>query len=102
MPRQPTVTEIRLKNIAACLTLAIPLLNELNDAFGPPFIPSISMTIQALIKSVEEIKRNKRECASLMDNIHQVLCAIISSHMKSETVGALPPSMLHDIGKFTE
>ncbi|KAF8171807.1 hypothetical protein K438DRAFT_1773095 [Mycena galopus ATCC 62051] len=102
MPRQPTVTEIRLKNIAACLTLAIPLLNELNDAFGPPFIPSISMTIQALIKSVEEIKRNKRECASLMDNIHQVLCAIISSHMKSETVGALPPSMLHEIGKFTE
>jgi hypothetical protein len=52
MPRQPTVT---LGNIAARLTPTVTLLKELNDAFGPPFVQSISNTIEALIKMVQVI-----------------------------------------------
>ncbi|KAF8145529.1 hypothetical protein K438DRAFT_1991722 [Mycena galopus ATCC 62051] len=37
-----------------------------------------------------------------MDDLHEVLCAIINVYMKSETVGSLPPSMLDNIGKFTK
>jgi hypothetical protein len=36
MPHQPTVTDIRFNTIIACLTPAVTLLNELNDASGPP------------------------------------------------------------------
>ncbi|KAF8146775.1 hypothetical protein K438DRAFT_2092589 [Mycena galopus ATCC 62051] len=91
MSRQTAVAEIRLGNITTCLKLAVPLLNELNDAFGPPFVQTIAKTIQAIINLIE-----------LMNSIHQVLCAIINLHIKSETVGALPPSMLRHIGKFIE
>ncbi|KAF8170444.1 hypothetical protein K438DRAFT_1773689 [Mycena galopus ATCC 62051] len=91
MPRQPTSSESHIENITACLTLALPLLNELNDAFGPPFVQSISNTIQALINLVK-----------LMDKIHQVLWAIINLYVKSETGGSLSPSMLDHIGSFTE
>ncbi|KAF8179549.1 hypothetical protein K438DRAFT_1768911 [Mycena galopus ATCC 62051] len=52
MPRQTTVAEIRLGNITTCLKLAVALLNELNDAFGPPFIQTIAKTIQAIINSI--------------------------------------------------
>ena len=50
MPREPTVTEIRLENLTACLTPAVTLLNELNDAFAPPFVQPISNTVASLLK----------------------------------------------------
>ncbi|KAF8214685.1 hypothetical protein K438DRAFT_1749779 [Mycena galopus ATCC 62051] len=100
MPRQPTVDEIRLSNIAACLKIALPLLNELNDAFGPPLIQSISKAVEPLIDLVQNVKRNKSECAQLMDSIHRILYAIVNLHMKSETVGLLRPSMLDNLGEF--
>ncbi|KAF8176115.1 hypothetical protein K438DRAFT_1770655 [Mycena galopus ATCC 62051] len=102
MPHQPTVNEIRLRNITACLTFALPLLNELNDVFRPPFVQPISKAIKALIDSVQNVKRNKSECAQLMDNIHCILYAIVDFHMKSETVGSLHPSMLGNLGGFIE
>jgi glutamate racemase len=53
MPRHTTETEIRFKNIVACLTLALTVLKELNDAFGPPFVQHISSTIETLIDVVQ-------------------------------------------------
>ncbi|KAJ7368938.1 P-loop containing nucleoside triphosphate hydrolase protein, partial [Mycena albidolilacea] len=35
-----------------------------------------------------------------MENIHQVLYAIINLYLKSETAGSLDPAMLYHIGKF--
>ncbi|KAJ7349658.1 hypothetical protein DFH08DRAFT_807008 [Mycena albidolilacea] len=100
MPRQPTRTGIRLENTTAKLMPAITLLKELNDAFGPPFIQPISNTLQMLIKAVQNVKRNKNDCAQLIENMHQVLYAIISFYIKPETAGSLPPAMLDNIGKF--
>ncbi|KAF8192019.1 hypothetical protein K438DRAFT_1762586 [Mycena galopus ATCC 62051] len=42
MFRQLTGTKAHLDQITMCLTLALPLLKELNDAFGPPFVQPIS------------------------------------------------------------
>jgi hypothetical protein len=49
MPRQFTLTEIRVTNIVEYLDPALTLLKELNDAFGPPFIQPIAITIESLI-----------------------------------------------------
>ncbi|KAF8196235.1 hypothetical protein K438DRAFT_1760411 [Mycena galopus ATCC 62051] len=102
MPRQATVNEIRLNGIKTCLTLALPLLNELHDAVAPPFVQSIVNTIQTLVKSIQAVKQNKSDCVRLMENIHGFLYAIVDLHMKSEPVGSLPPLMLDTIGKFVE
>ncbi|KAJ7838031.1 P-loop containing nucleoside triphosphate hydrolase protein [Mycena olivaceomarginata] len=51
---------------------------------------------------VQNVKRNKDECAQLMENIHPVLYAIINLHLKAETVESLSPEMLDNIGKFME
>jgi hypothetical protein len=37
-----------------------------------------------------------------MENIHDVVYAIINLHLKSEPVGSLPPAMLDSLGKFME
>ncbi|KAF8171379.1 hypothetical protein K438DRAFT_1852690, partial [Mycena galopus ATCC 62051] len=100
MFRQLTGAKAHLDQITTCLTLALPLLKELNDAFGPLFIQPIVNTIQSLINL--NVKQNKNECAQLMENIHHILYAVVELHIKSETVGSLPPSMLDNIGKFVE
>jgi hypothetical protein len=37
-----------------------------------------------------------------MENIDQILYAIIDLHLKAESVGSLSPAVMGDIGKFTE
>ncbi|KAJ6472095.1 hypothetical protein C8R45DRAFT_936753 [Mycena sanguinolenta] len=89
MPRQPTVTEIRLENLASCLASIVTVLKELHDAFGLPFVQPISDRVASLIKLVQNVKQNKKECAQLLEDNHQVLYAIINLHVKSETAGTL-------------
>jgi hypothetical protein len=53
MPHQLTITESRLENTIACLTSAVKLLNELNDAFCPPFFQPLLSILQALIHAAQ-------------------------------------------------
>lgn len=53
MPRQPNVTEIRVKNAIDCLEPAATLLDELSDALGIPFVQAISNTTRSLITAVQ-------------------------------------------------
>ncbi|KAJ7461232.1 hypothetical protein FB451DRAFT_1498503 [Mycena latifolia] len=102
MSRQPSVAEIRLTNTIACLAPAVALLNELSDAFGTPFVLAISNTTLSLITAVQTVKKNKEDCIQLLENVYQLLCAIVNLHIKSETKGNLPPATLDHVGKFTE
>ncbi|KAJ7714295.1 hypothetical protein B0H14DRAFT_2644495 [Mycena olivaceomarginata] len=102
MPRRPTAAEFRVDSVVASLKPTIPLLKELTDAFGTPFLPAISITISSLITGIQTVKKNKEECVRLLEDIHGVLYAIIDLHIKSETPGSIPPTILHYIGRFTE
>ncbi|KAJ7451382.1 hypothetical protein FB451DRAFT_1374414 [Mycena latifolia] len=90
MPRAPTIIDIHLDSIVACLNAVLPVVNELHDSFGTPFMQAISTTTLHLISAVQ-----------LMQNIHGILFAIVKLHMQSEPQGSLPPSTLDQIGKFT-
>ncbi|KAJ7102934.1 hypothetical protein C8R44DRAFT_746900 [Mycena epipterygia] len=74
-PYQPTVTEIHLNNIIACLIPTVTLLNQVDGAFDIPFIQAISNTAHSLITALQ---------------------------IKSETAGSLLPATLYHVGKFTE
>ncbi|KAJ7446981.1 hypothetical protein FB451DRAFT_1536703 [Mycena latifolia] len=102
MSSQPTVTDIRLNNTITCLAPVITLLNELSDAFGTPFVPAISNTALSLITVVQNVKKNKEDCIQLLENVYQLLCAIVNLHIKSETKGNPPPATLHHVWKFME
>ncbi|KAJ7828472.1 P-loop containing nucleoside triphosphate hydrolase protein, partial [Mycena olivaceomarginata] len=102
MPRRPTSTGIHLDHLISHLTPTVNLLNELNDLFSSPFIQPIVNTLMTLTDVAKNVKRNKSECARLLENVHQVLYAIINLHIKSETTGLLPPSMMDHIGTFME
>ncbi|KAJ6481012.1 hypothetical protein C8R45DRAFT_932917 [Mycena sanguinolenta] len=93
MPRQSTVTGIQLENLATSLAPTVEVINEINDALAPLFVQAISKTLTSLIKLIQE-------CAQLLENIHQVLYAIIDLHPKSEAAGSLSPEKTEHVGKF--
>jgi hypothetical protein len=112
------VTGICLNNIVVCLTPAVTLLKELNHSFDSSFVQPIANTIETLINVLQligpggrhskklsyiipqNVKQNKKECAQLMEHIHQVLYAIINLYFKSETVGSLLPTLLDNVNNF--
>ncbi|KAJ7146640.1 hypothetical protein C8R44DRAFT_724388 [Mycena epipterygia] len=104
MPPKVTVTEKHMNNIAASLTRTpiLSLLNEFSDAFGTPFIPTIATTTLSLITLVENAKKNKEECNQLMENVHELLYAIILLHTKFGTGSSLSPAILLALGQFTK
>ncbi|KAJ7925780.1 hypothetical protein B0H13DRAFT_1862865 [Mycena leptocephala] len=73
MPRKSSATELRINNIADCLTPVVTLLQGINDALGPPFVQSIVNTTLAVMTGIENIKRNKDECLQLVEDIHGIL-----------------------------
>ncbi|KAJ6557034.1 hypothetical protein DFH09DRAFT_1280169 [Mycena vulgaris] len=101
MPFRPT-PHIRLSNIATCLTTAVTTLEALSSSLDTPFFGAISSTTRSLITSVQTVKRNKDDCAQLMEQIHQLLYAIIGLCIDSHTGGELSPDTLYHIGKFAE
>ncbi|KAJ7080703.1 hypothetical protein C8R44DRAFT_895302 [Mycena epipterygia] len=102
MPPQHSVSDIRLRNIVTCLTPAVTFLKDVHDTFGTPFIPAIAGTTLSLMTLVQTVKRNKDECAQLMEKIHSLLYGVINLHMQSGAAGTLPPAMMYHIGKFAE
>ncbi|KAJ7443263.1 P-loop containing nucleoside triphosphate hydrolase protein [Mycena latifolia] len=101
MPREPAISDIHLNSIIACLNAVLPLLNNLHDGLGTPFVQAISNTTLHLLSAVQNVKNNKDECVHLMKDIHEILFAIAKLHMHSEPQGSLPPSALDHMGKFT-
>ncbi|KAJ7181080.1 hypothetical protein C8R46DRAFT_1028426 [Mycena filopes] len=98
----PAAVGVRINNITAFLAPALTLLDELDDALGPPFMQTIIETTQTLITGVQNAKRNRNKCLELVESIHQVLYPIIYLHLKSPTVGHLPLAVSENIGEFTE
>ncbi|KAJ7094816.1 hypothetical protein C8R44DRAFT_749397 [Mycena epipterygia] len=102
MPPKTMVTERHLDSIVACLSPILLLLGEISDAFGTPFVPAISNTTVSLITLVQNVKKNKEECIKLMENVHELLYAVVNLHMKAGTPSTFPPAILSALGRLTE
>ncbi|KAJ6558896.1 P-loop containing nucleoside triphosphate hydrolase protein, partial [Mycena vulgaris] len=102
MPSQPIATETRLNNILKCFTIAVDSLEVLATTFKTPFLEPISSTAKSLLTAVQTVKQNKSDCTQLLEQTYGFLCAIVSLHMKAEAGSDLTPSMMNDLGKFTD
>ncbi|KAJ7451367.1 hypothetical protein FB451DRAFT_1525746 [Mycena latifolia] len=87
MPREPPIIDRHLDSIVTCLNAVLPVVNELHDSFGTPFMQAISATTLNLISAVQNVKNNKDDCIQLMQNIHGILFAIVKLHLQSEPQG---------------
>ncbi|KAJ6490557.1 hypothetical protein DFH09DRAFT_1086100 [Mycena vulgaris] len=92
MPHQPTVTQIRLNNILTALGVAAVTFQAVSDSFQTPFLGPISSTIWSLLATMQSIKKNKSDFTQMLEQIHELLYAIIHLHISSDTGGELSPT----------
>ncbi|KAJ7914454.1 hypothetical protein B0H13DRAFT_1872983 [Mycena leptocephala] len=102
MPPHATLTQTRLNSVVTCLAVTANTLHILATNLKTPFLDAISNTTQSLLNLVETIKQNKNICTELLEQTYKLLNAVLMVHVKSDTGGELPPSVLSHIGKFME
>ncbi|KAJ7466358.1 hypothetical protein FB451DRAFT_1260710 [Mycena latifolia] len=102
MPSKSAITQIRLGNIITCLNAAVTTVEVVSKGLQTPFLEPIINTVCSLLTAAQTIKKNKDECVEMLEQIHQLLYALIQVHITSNTGGELPPKMLSHLGCFTE
>jgi hypothetical protein len=58
--------------------------------------------LMVVTEQPQTIKKNEDECFEMLEQIHQLLYAIIQVHITSNTGGDLTPKMLDNLGQFSE
>ncbi|KAJ6620043.1 hypothetical protein B0H10DRAFT_1946343 [Mycena sp. CBHHK59/15] len=91
MPLRSLARQANLKSTLGSLTLASNTLRDIASEFRAPFLDVIA-GLTLCISGASE----------MMEDVHELLWAIINLHLTSETKARLPPAMLYNIGKFTE
>ncbi|KAJ6549613.1 P-loop containing nucleoside triphosphate hydrolase protein [Mycena vulgaris] len=92
----------RLEKLVQYTTLAVTTAQEISDAAQIPFLAMASTMTLAILRSVDAVKTNKADCILMVEQIHDIMCTIISLCSMSELDGGLPPALLAEIAKFTE
>ncbi|KAJ7697862.1 hypothetical protein B0H17DRAFT_1197196 [Mycena rosella] len=100
----PAMQPSAYQSLLQYATLAASTTKELAVSQGIPFLGTTAALSQAIFKSIEarSIKSDTADWMKMIEQIHEILCAIISLYSTSETDGVLPPAILYDIAKFTE
>ncbi|KAJ7159773.1 hypothetical protein C8R46DRAFT_1287442, partial [Mycena filopes] len=102
MPTSATTTQARLNDVAKYLSAAVDTLELVSGTMKTPFLGAISKTCRSLVESMQTVKHNRDDCVQVLEQIPQVLYAVIALHIKSDTGGELSPRVLSCIGNFTE
>ncbi|KAJ7482685.1 hypothetical protein FB451DRAFT_1442241, partial [Mycena latifolia] len=100
-PPQPSA-HTRLDNIVTSLNAALGTLDAIADSLQTPFLEPISNTVHSLLTAVQTVKQNQDDCTQMLEQIHELLYAVIWVHIKSDTGGELSPTMLNNLGRLTE
>ncbi|KAJ7112049.1 hypothetical protein C8R43DRAFT_961887 [Mycena crocata] len=102
MPQQSTSVRIRSETLIVGLTGAVETLQVLAESLNIPFLKPVAVTADSLLSLVPTLRRNKKDCLVLVEQAYQLICAIISFHIKPEIGHDLPPSTLNHLGKAAE
>ncbi|KAJ7457401.1 hypothetical protein FB451DRAFT_1509666 [Mycena latifolia] len=120
MPHPPATVQTRLDNIVASLGAAVTTFDVVSKSLKTPFLQPISNTLHSLLtimqvkfrnssfllvftETCQTVKRNQDECTQMLEQIHELLYAVIWVHVKSDTGGELSPMItLHKVHTFVE
>ncbi|KAJ6580568.1 hypothetical protein DFH09DRAFT_1309885 [Mycena vulgaris] len=119
MPPRPTITQLRFINIVACLGGAVNTLEVISKSLETPFLQVMSSTIRSLLTAVQassynntthlgltqllqSVKKNKDDCTRMLEQVYELINAIIRLHITSEPAGELAPQILSELARFIE
>ncbi|KAJ7268482.1 hypothetical protein C8J57DRAFT_1612585 [Mycena rebaudengoi] len=92
----------QLGNLIQYTTVTASTIEGIARAFQIPFLSSAAALTLSILKCVEAVRSNRNEWMIMVEQIHEILCIIITLCSTSEIKGVLPTALLYDIAKFTE
>ncbi|KAJ7128778.1 P-loop containing nucleoside triphosphate hydrolase protein [Mycena crocata] len=75
-------------------------LKQLSETSPVPYLNIVAGVSLLILKTVQDVKKNKEECAAFLEQIDQLLLVILQ--LCSEPAAVLPPGIVNGIGKFAE
>ncbi|KAJ6492168.1 hypothetical protein C8R45DRAFT_928474 [Mycena sanguinolenta] len=75
MKLELAISEVPLENLVPYMAPIVAILNDLNEAFAPPFVQVLGLLMRMLgtHQIFQTVKQNKKECVQLVEGLHQVL-----------------------------
>ncbi|KAJ7192413.1 P-loop containing nucleoside triphosphate hydrolase protein, partial [Mycena pura] len=94
----------RLDKLVQYITVTATTVSEIAGNANVPFLEAAAMGTTAILNTVQvsHDRSNEEQVMTMLEKIHEILCAIIHLYAHCQTDGALPPALLYDIAKFTE
>ncbi|KAJ7216916.1 hypothetical protein C8J57DRAFT_1482981, partial [Mycena rebaudengoi] len=92
----------QLENLIQYTTVAASTVEGIAGSLQIPFLSSVTALTLSILKCVEAVRSHRDEWMIMVEQIHEILCAITSLCSTSEVRGVLPTALLYDIAKFTE
>ncbi|KAJ7210156.1 hypothetical protein GGX14DRAFT_626548 [Mycena pura] len=94
----------RLEKLVQYTTVTATTVREIAGNANVPFLEAAAMGTTAILNTVQAYRdrSNEEQVATMLEQIHEILCAMIHLYVDCQTDGALPPAQLYDIAKFTE
>ncbi|KAF7370919.1 NB-ARC domain-containing protein [Mycena sanguinolenta] len=87
-------------NLLQYTQLSATTLHNLSDATGAPFLRTVAGLTLSIVSIVQDVKTNKERCVRMVQETHQLLCALVTVCVKSEH--SLSPKMLDHIGSIAQ
>ncbi|KAJ6600496.1 hypothetical protein DFH09DRAFT_1070289 [Mycena vulgaris] len=80
----PNVSQIRFNNIITCLKATLNTLEVIARSLQTPFLQAISSTLNSLLIAVQTVQKKTEQCASMLEQVHGLLSAIIHLHINTD------------------
>ncbi|KAJ7046392.1 hypothetical protein C8F04DRAFT_1064144 [Mycena alexandri] len=92
----------KLADLIEYTSFAASTLGEIARSAQIPFLLTAASLSSMILDFVRASRTTKQHSIQMVEQIHEILFAIISLYSETVVARILPPSLLHDISKFTE
>ncbi|KAJ7187476.1 hypothetical protein GGX14DRAFT_611402 [Mycena pura] len=94
----------RLDKLVQYTTVTATTVSDIAGNANVPFLEAAATGTTAILNTVQAYRdrSNEEQVTTMLEQIHEVLCAIIHLYVDCQTDGVLPPALSYDIVKFTE
>ncbi|KAJ7095552.1 hypothetical protein C8R44DRAFT_989482 [Mycena epipterygia] len=82
--------------------IAASTVQDIASSTTVPFLGPMGTLTLSILHCIESVKSNKDEWNQMVEDIHEIVTAVIHLYSQTETDGVLPPVVLYDMAKFTE
>ncbi|KAJ7115341.1 hypothetical protein C8R44DRAFT_928388 [Mycena epipterygia] len=94
--------KIDLQSLIRSITAAASIARDVATVEKVPFLGQAASLSLSIVELINTMKSSQDENIELVQQIQELMSAVLSVYETTHIDGILPPAILYDIGKFSE